>query len=120
MAKPYTRSTVLPIYDVGFHLVLSDSEADACPVLRRLLGASIDPKDPYSCAFFPGEKDFAISLIRGRIEPGDIAHETYHLAHHVLNRAGIFSLKKNQEPFAYLQGYVVNCIYKWLGVVTHK
>ena len=46
------------------------------------------------------------------LDPGTIAHEAFHAAFDILDRAGVKPDAKNQEPFAYLLGWVVDAVHK--------
>lgn len=41
---------------------------------------------------------------------GDIAHESVHVAFEIFNDMGCFASHDNQEPYAYLVGWVAECI----------
>lgn len=55
--------------------------------------------------------------IQSRLSVGDIAHEAVHVATELFSEIGSFHTADNQEPFAYLVGWVADCIYQ---VVTGK
>ena len=46
------------------------------------------------------------------LTPGTIAHEAFHAAFRILDRAGVKPDVNNQEPFAYLLSWVVDAVNK--------
>lgn len=50
--------------------------------------------------------------IQSRLSVGDIAHEAVHVATELFSEIGSFHTADNQEPFAYLVGWVADCIYQ--------
>ena len=49
-------------------------------------------------------------LISEKISVSDIAHESTHVAMEIFNDLGAIITYDNQEPFAYLVGWVADCI----------
>lgn len=59
----------------------------------------------------------ALVLIRKRMSVGDVAHEAVHVATNIFSDVEAIHEPNNQEPFAYLTGWVAECIYQ---VMTNK
>lgn len=55
--------------------------------------------------------------IQSRLSVRDIAHESAHVATELFSEIGAYLTPDNQEPFAYLVGWVADCINQ---VVTGK
>lgn len=55
--------------------------------------------------------------IQSHLPVGSIAHEATHVATELFNEIGAIHTPDNQEPFAYLVGWITDCIYQ---VVTGK
>lgn len=55
--------------------------------------------------------------IQSKLSIGDIAHESVHVATELFSEMGAIHTPDNQEPFAYLVGWVADCINQ---VVTGK
>ena len=55
--------------------------------------------------------------IQSRLSVGDIAHESVHVATELFSEIGAIHTPDNQEPFAYLVGWIADCIHQ---VITGK
>lgn len=55
--------------------------------------------------------------IQSRLSVGDIAHEAVHVASELFSEMGAIHTSDNQEPFAYLVGWIADCIHQ---VITGK
>jgi hypothetical protein len=90
----------VPIYEVYVKVVFGDTSI---------------PKDHLAEVIGTSEGCY---LMRFRISAkspdfkNTLAHEMFHLVFKILDRAGMKLTNESQEAFAYLQGYLVEQIYK--------
>jgi len=54
----------------------------------------------------------ALFFDRKHICHGDIAHEVFHITHHIMGYLGDKFTLSNQEPYAYLAGWITQNVYK--------
>lgn len=76
-----------------------------------------------ACTIFPyvklrsnGKYGYLV-YIQARLSVGDIAHESVHVATELFSEIGAIHTPDNQEPFAYLVGWIADCIHQ---VITGK
>lgn len=55
--------------------------------------------------------------VQSHLSVGDIAHESVHVATELFSEIGAIHTPDNQEPFAYLVGWIADCIHQ---VITGK
>lgn len=64
----------------------------------------------YGMVFYPPNKYTHVFIHPKYYNAENLCHEAYHLAAHILNDRGVKADFKNQEPMAYLLGWVVDKI----------
>lgn len=76
-----------------------------------------------ACTVFPyvklkenGKYGYLV-CIQSRLSAGDVAHESVHVATEIFREIGAIHTPDNQEPFAYLVGWIADCIQQ---VITGK
>ncbi|RIV23617.1 hypothetical protein DYU11_11590 [Fibrisoma montanum] len=77
----------------------------------RILVSEVLEKPEYD-AYVMFQKDEMVLHIKPDASIGIIAHETVHIVNHVFKQCGILLDVDNDEPQAYLTGWVANQIYK--------
>ena len=97
----------VPIYNAGILLIIADDFGSAMgdyaeEDYEKYFAVTI-PTTPFN--YIVGfEKEALCHMI--------VSHEACHLAHRIMNDAGLEHTLLNDEAEAYLQGYIVNEIYK--------
>ena len=102
----------IPIYDIEVTLVVEqDFEAAA-----EEAGYHYDVGDANGlCLHYPdAPSQFCLIFREGCTSPGGIAHEAYHLTTKIMKHAGVHYSDENQEPHAYLIGFIVDLIHQCL------
>ncbi len=64
------------------------------------------------CRFVQSRKLGSLVVLCEKLTPRDVAHEAVHVALDILDDLGVFVDPSNQEPFAYLVGFVADCIHQ--------
>jgi len=59
-----------------------------------------------------GKYGYLVFIHSSNISVGAIAHEAVHVATELFSEIGAIHTKDNQEPFAYLVGWIADCIYQ--------
>lgn len=76
-----------------------------------------------ACTVFPyvklreNDKYGYLVCVQSHLSVGDIAHEYVHVATELFSEIGAIHTPDNQEPFAYLVGWIADCIHQ---VITGK
>ncbi len=104
-----TKKIKIPIYHGTMILIQTDNWEKLGRRLNLELSNDTDAfvyKDP---------KDRYVACFRSKPSPAIIAHEAVHVVNHVYNDGRMMLDPLNDEPQAYLTGWVVGEMHKFLG-----
>jgi len=114
--------TVQPYgHEVHFCYLMDEKEMDR--YLKRNFGSGWDDySGVYSTQhhYNPGFSGSSVTWIRASLSPhyapdyGTIAHEVHHIVNNICRDCGMPHETENDEPFAYLSGWITEQIYFWL------
>ncbi len=118
------KATRVPLY-LGMLVVVISDEKDKCIELtnERMF---LDYKEIFATAAYgtyKGSQGFFVFLnpnnTRSKVTRGVVAHEAVHAANFILEDRGVIADFVNDEPQAYLMGWIVDQIYKTFDKVKH-
>jgi len=106
------KDLIIPIYDCKATIVVEgdfESAVDEAGYKYDLKGAT------GVCLHYPDHpSNFTILFREGCVSPGAIAHEAFHLTCKIMDVVDIHYDSNEQEPFAYLIGFIVDGIHQML------
>lgn len=109
----FKKTVKIPIYFGNLIIMLEDNWDRVNSKYGFKLNEGYD-----ACAFMNtrsnGVTDFIMVFI-GTPNHTQIAHETVHIVNYILNSRGVVLDPVNDEPQAYLTGWVTNEVYKCLN-----
>jgi len=111
----------IDIYEATLHLVIADDVQKAKNnLIKKKLIVLDDPEEAAAWFIYddPDERIYWI-IMPTDATPGLIAHEVSHLTTKLLATCGVSSTE-NDEPYAYLIGFLVDKIWDKLTVVRKK
>jgi len=94
----------IPVWEYTFHIAFSNESVEA------LTRGNVEKKD-YFAAVIEFKDDPPIMVLCDTSH-NSIAHECHHLLCALLRKKGSFVSLENQEPTAYLAGYIAEQVYK--------
>lgn len=95
----------LPIYECGFHL------ATSLEVVEKLTGKLHNRDAVGFVQEYEGDPPVMVILDP---TPNTIAHECAHVALILMEKLGMRATYDDQEPFAYIMGYIAEQVYEVL------
>ncbi len=114
--KQHLKFHQIPIYD--FRLWIGVFSAGDGKAQRKKLDWALGQDDEYEecpgCLYYNRSKLF-VQFDRAELSHALIAHETFHIAHRIMEYIQMPFTEKTHEAHAYLVGYVTQLIYKDLA-----
>lgn len=112
------NSKRVPIYVGKLVLVITN---DKKKVRKMFPNVFYEGEEPYGHSIeadFGGWRGFHVILnfdhSRAKVTHGIISHEVYHITSFIADRVGVLHDPDNDEPMAYLNGWIADQIYKWI------
>ena len=110
--KEKSHTTYIPVYDVWFEVVVSNDVKRSRHTKKRVkLFGEFNPTGGYSALASCRNSNLAIFLNSSNVSHSTIAHEVFHTTHHLMEIIGDNFNYNNQEPAAYLNGYLTSLVY---------
>lgn len=113
-----TRIVKIPLYSGKLRIDILDEPTESKLFKKIFDNSDINHNDGEWVGFtFIQENNVYIMLRRKYgdltgLDPGTIAHESFHAAYEILNWAGVKVDVKHQEAFAYMLTWVVDEVHK--------
>lgn len=111
------RKVTIPIYDCDFHLVVARDVVKAAKEMTKMFPNQVDDTDGFVAAAFrnASTNTFGAFFSTGRSLCHDIiAHELFHITMRVMRHIDDRFHIDNSEPYAYLNGWLHDWVYKQL------
>ena len=104
------KTLTIPIYDCVVYLHVTKNFEKACSDA----GYTGDVGGKYAGVFrYPDRVAmFAVIFHKDAISPGNIAHESLHLLHDIMEQVDIGANTNDDEAQAYLLGFIVDLIHQ--------
>ena len=107
------KTISIPIYDFFIRVLIADTLEEFEEVVFdagyeesvKTAGAIVF-NNPYHT------KSFVVAFNKDDISVGNIAHEALHVTNRVLEDVGVVFRADEDEPHAYLLGFLVDCLHK--------
>lgn len=117
--KESVRYRLIPMYSVRLLIVVTDDMERSRLARNNPFG---EPVDDHSYTGLCAYNGFRVGLFFERMELCHelIAHEIFHAAHRVLERAGVQFGIHNHEPFAHLNGWLTGLVYSELALMGER
>ena len=117
-STPSSATFTVPIYNVEVTLSVSDE----LPQVTKGWPSKEDKEffEESDAATFLNRAKVLVAFHRGIVMHEVIAHELFHVTHHILNRAGIRLTKRNDEAHAYLAGFLAKEAYRIIKHITKE
>lgn len=106
------KTIKIPIYFDNLSIVFTDDFKKVDKMLKTKIG-----NNKYDGVFFCKKDEYIIAI--KKIEWSIIAHEVVHLVNEIFLKCGIQLDRVNDEPQAYLTGWVINEIDKFLKEISN-
>jgi len=103
------KTVRIPIYFGKLVIIVTDDFKDVNKAYKR----DIDENGYSAVVFEEKEQDEYVVALK-KVEWSVIAHEVVHLVNYIYLRCGIELDRENDEPQAYLTGWIINEIDKFL------
>lgn len=111
-----TRYRLIPLYSVRLLIVVTNDVERSRIARNHLYGV---PCDDHSYTGLCAWSGYRVGLFFDRAELCHdlIAHEVFHAAHRICERAGIAFSIHNHEPFAHMCGWLTGLVYRDLRLM---
>jgi hypothetical protein len=119
LMKDRVKTFNIPVWDAAITVVVFDDFAAARGKYDKSLGVDPEPVDCHGCVVWKGTTVMMFLRRRG-LSYGVLSHEATHTANRVLGGLGVPLKEENDEPFAYLCGWIVDRTVKWLNKSGEK
>ena len=98
----------IPIYDCEVRLIVADDYQEA--VLEAGYKEDVPPVGAIVLHYPDTPLYYVMIFHKDSISPGNIAHESLHLLHKIMRDVSIPPRLQDDEPEAYLMGFIVDLI----------
>lgn len=115
--KNVTRNLKPPLYPVRVFICLTEDINDAMSDYEKYFGKQDRDKWTLACALANFDRGVFALFIPFNASTKTIAHELWHLTNYILRQVGIVADHDNDEPGAYLNGWLTERVYRLLGTV---
>lgn len=103
----------VPLYFQSMHIVVTENFKESMGKLKLKYNENFNIDDHE--AFVTDQNDKIYVFLRSKASMSIIAHEAVHIVNYVFKQAHISLDLDNDEPQAYLMGWVVDKIVKSIG-----
>jgi hypothetical protein len=114
----YISEKEIPLYSGYFVIILTNSIDN---LQKYIPNVKTNNREVYAHSFYEnykGHEGFIVALNfhnNSKIRHGVITHEAYHTANFIASARGLIADFDNDEPVAYLAGWVANEIYDFIN-----
>lgn len=113
-----TKKYKTPLYRTGFTIILYEKGSEILELLKDFNQSTEEGLDRYDgCVFSHKDHLYLILNIsrKGFPTPGIVAHESKHLVNFIYHEIGMDLCILNDEPEAYLLGWIVDEVHDFLN-----